>query len=269
MYLIKKGSNNKYVGRWQSFLLGLEYPLTIDNDFGEKTESATKDWQSKNGLTPDGKVGTKSYAVALTQGYAGIKNDHFPKVPEFSYLRNWEREQLFGKFRWVRINSKGSIRILDGWTEKNIVTTEPLHMFKHVPQFPADGRVYIHRSIKTQFELMCYELEYKGFHKDIISWAGSYNPRMVRGSRKTLSNHSWATAFDVNAPENWLGQEPARQGQKGCLYDVVRIANKYGFFWGGHYRNRKDGMHFEASKILSTSLLRSFADKIGVSRKEW
>ncbi len=229
---------------------GQGYRLPIDNDFGPTTERLTKDWQKKNGLTSDGIVGAKSYAKALLQGYPGVKNDDFPPVPkDLRSPSNRKREKMFGKFRWERITRFGNIRILDGWSEKNI-TQIHLPMLNGIEGVPSDCRIAIHRKIKDQFGEMFATYEKEGLIPKILSWAGTYVPRMVRGSRSRLSNHSWATAWDMNAPENWLGQEPARKGEKGCLYDFVPIANEFGFFWGGHYRNRKDGMHFECAKVL-------------------
>jgi hypothetical protein len=43
---------------------------------------------------------------------------------------------------------------------------------------------------------------------------------------------------------------PPLVGQKASVRELVGIANANGFNWGGHYENRKDGMHFEIAKIL-------------------
>jgi hypothetical protein len=47
-----------------------------------------------------------------------------------------------------------------------------------------------------------------------------------------------------------LGKRPALVSEKGSVRELVPIANKYGFYWGGHFNSRPDGMHFEAAKIL-------------------
>lgn len=48
---------------------------------------------------------------------------------------------------------------------------------------------------------------------------------------------------------NPLGARPALVGQKGSVRELVPIANKWGFYWGGHYSGRKDGMHFEVAVL--------------------
>ncbi|MBP0649891.1 M15 family metallopeptidase, partial [Mycobacterium tuberculosis] len=57
-------------------------------------------------------------------------------------------------------------------------------------------------------------------------------------------------AFDINAEWNPLGVEPAAMGAKGCVRELVPIANRFGFYWGGHFSTRADGMHFEVAKLL-------------------
>ncbi len=67
---------------------------------------------------------------------------------------------------------------------------------------------------------------------------------------RPLSNHAYGTAFDINAAQNGLGVEPAAIGKRGCVRELVPLANRHGFFWGGHFSKRKDGMHFEVGKLL-------------------
>jgi hypothetical protein len=61
-------------------------------------------------------------------------------------------------------------------------------------------------------------------------------------------SNSWGTAFDINAPQNFLGNEPAKLGQPGCILELLPIAYSCGFYWGGLF-TRKDGMHFELAVI--------------------
>ena len=64
-----------------------------------------------------------------------------------------------------------------------------------------------------------------------------------------LSNHAFGTAFDINVPFNPLGARPALIGKQGSVRELVPIANEHGFFWGGHFGKRPDGMHFEVAVL--------------------
>jgi hypothetical protein len=78
----------------------------------------------------------------------------------------------------------------------------------------------------------------------VLTWDGSFVPRFIRGSRTTLSNHAFGTAFDINCGYNRLGTIPALLGNKGYVRELVELANEHGFYWGGHFASpRSDGMH--------------------------
>jgi hypothetical protein len=42
---------------------------------------------------------------------------------------------------------------------------------------------------------------------------------------------------------------PALKGKQGCVRELVPIANQHGIYWGGHFKRRPDGMHFELAKV--------------------
>jgi len=56
--LLKLGSQGDLVKSLQRFL-----KITIDGDFGPKTELAVKNWQSSNGITPDGIIGVITWSA--------------------------------------------------------------------------------------------------------------------------------------------------------------------------------------------------------------
>ena len=76
---------------------------------------------------------------------------------------------------------------------------------------------------------------------ELKTWDGCFNIRKKRGL-SSMSLHSWAIAIDVNAFENGLGQTP----KLSKLF--VSCFTNNGFDWGGTW-TRKDGMHFQLSKI--------------------
>lgn len=79
-----------------------------------------------------------------------------------------------------------------------------------------------------------------------------YTFRMVRGSTSRLSNHSSATAVDVNATRHPLGTHPTANFTTKQINAIRRILNDLDgtIGWGGDYSGRKDPMHFEISAGL-------------------
>lgn len=260
LVVLKKGMKSIEVAHWQSFLRGLKiYYGQIDEDFGQKTHDATIIFQRKYKLKDDGVVGTSTYAKALSLGYVteveddenDIYSENYPAKPNFNPLTsNIQREKLFGKFDFEPNPSKTNpegIKILGDWTSKNIIKVNLPALSK------ATGGKFSsmqwHKSAEEQLVKFFETLEKENLHTRILSYAGAFYPRYVRGSRSVLSNHSWGTAFDINVPQNGLNRRPALVGQLGCVREIVPIANDFGFYWGGHF-SRKDGMHFEIAKIL-------------------
>lgn len=70
-----------------------------------------------------------------------------------------------------------------------------------------------------------------------------YAFRMTRGSDKILSNHSSGTAIDLNAIKHPLGKSNTFNKHQRNIINL--LITKYGLFWGGNYKKRKDEMHFE------------------------
>ncbi|MBS3914352.1 MAG: M15 family metallopeptidase [Bacteroidetes bacterium] len=249
--MIKVGSIGKDVIQWQEFLKLSGYNIgSLDGIFGSKVESATKEWQKKNGLEADGIVGSNTLqkaGLSVVASPSPINSKYYPPKPDFAYPNSTRVRQLFGNFSFR--NNKGKIEILDNWAGKNVVKVRIPELIG-VYGAPKDGMIEFHKLGENQLKGAFSEIGEKGLADRIISFGGSFYPRFIRGSVTTLSNHSWATALDLNAPENWLGERPASIGEKGSLLELVPIFNKWGFFWGGHYNKRLDGMHFELAKLL-------------------
>ena len=70
-----------------------------------------------------------------------------------------------------------------------------------------------------------------------------YAFRMTRGSEKVLSNHSSGTAIDLNDLKHPLGKSNTFNKEQCNI--ITLLITKYGLAWGGHYKKRKDEMHFE------------------------
>lgn len=78
----------------------------------------------------------------------------------------------------------------------------------------------------------------EGLADDASEFNGIVSMRSIRGHPGHLSAHAWGLAVDINASRNPLGG-PVRQH-----VEVIRAFVEHGFFWGGAYKSRVDGMHF-------------------------
>ncbi len=139
-----------------------------------------------------------------------------------------------------------AIRILGTWERDNIVDVPIPQLSRTQIQRPPAGMRF-HRLAMTQLQGLWAEWERRNLLDRVLIYNGAFVPRFVRGSRTNLSNHAFGSAFDINEKYNKLGHRPALVGEKGSVRELVSIANDFGFWWGGHYDDRKDGMHFEVA----------------------
>lgn len=73
--LLKRGMIGNLVKAWQEFLNVQGYDLTPDGIFGKGTEAETIQFQNANNLTPDGKVGDKTFEAAAVLGFKAPANE--------------------------------------------------------------------------------------------------------------------------------------------------------------------------------------------------
>jgi peptidoglycan hydrolase-like protein with peptidoglycan-binding domain len=265
MKVIRQGSKGPLVKQWQEFLRGHELYLGVaDGNFGPATHAATCHWQELHRLIADGIVGNQTWGRAMVDGLelvpskgGGKDGPNWPPIPkDLKTASLATRQKLFGAFKYKPAPTKGNpegIKILGNWTKGHIVRVT-IPQLKGVYGAPANGRIFWHDAAVDQIKGLFQAWEDAGLIHLVRSWAGSWNPRFIRGSRSTLSNHSWATAFDINVPGNGLRRQPALVGQPWSVRELVPLANKWGFWWGGHWgyngKGRYDGMHFEVAKLV-------------------
>lgn len=82
----------------------------------------------------------------------------------------------------------------------------------------------------------------RGLINELKTWDGCFNVRKKRGLN-SLSLHSWGIAIDINAAWNGLGKTPTMSAK------LVKCFTDCGFEWGGTWKNRPDGMHFQLNRI--------------------
>ena len=249
MRVLRRGSKGEDVQRWQEFLIGRGAKLHADGKFGRVTERATKRFQRYYSIAADGIVGNQTLRASMICNRAVVEPSatEYPPPPTNlkPYVGNAARARKFGRFSYKAApTSRNPERIIitGDWKRKNIVRVSPAY------EIPGNKGVWLHKAVADSFAEMWAHWGDDGLLNDVESWKGSYVPRFIRGSRKTLSNHAWGTAFDINARWNRIGHVPAFKDDMGCVRDLVAIANKHGWWWGGHFRRRRDGMHFEIGR---------------------
>lgn len=304
MRTIKIGSRGPDVQAWQTFLRGGQIDadgnctakegdaIISDGIFGPVTDKATKAWQAANNLTADGIVGPNTWALAVKLSYppqavpdgsvqddqdtAPDADDPVPPVPTVDKTSpSWpprpawakplvsqaEREAVLGKLTYVpapTASNPEAIRITNDFAAKNIA--------KFSIPLLSKNPISMHKIAGPQFQAWCRAIEAVGLGDRIISYAGCWVPRFVRGSRTRLSNHSWGSAIDINVPWNGRGRQSALVGKKGCVREIAEMCYDFGLFWGGHYKGApEDGMHFEVRAALTPEQIKAALAKYGVN----
>lgn len=270
--VLKRGNRGDAVFLWQNFLVGKKKLDQADSIFGGNTEKATKVYQRAQGITDSGVVEGTTYGKALLEGLDAIEFEtDFPRKPVFSPLVSTaDRQSLFGSFDFEVDSIPGNrehIKILGDWINSNIVSVD-LPEFV-TPIIRSNGKMEFHQKASAQLQGLWKAWKAQDLVKFILTFDGSFVPRLIRGAPlvkdfRKLSNHAFGSAFDINADFNPLGTTPAFISQKGSVRLLVPTANDYGFYWGGHFNTRKDGMHFEIAKILTATELADLAAKYGI-----
>lgn len=261
MRVLRLGVNGDDVRQWQTFLTGQGFfQGEVSGFFDPETKQATMDFQRAHEVKPfDGEAGDKTFGMAMQLGYSVARDPlntdetgpNWPPAPDFApVVSTAQKQQLFGAMAYVPAPTpwnREAIRITNGWDRDNIVMAK-------VPQLARVGAstsVAFHKAAVWQFEQLWAAWEAAGLLDLVVSWEGSYAPRFVRGSTTYLSNHAYGTAFDINAKFNALGAKPALVGRTGSVRKLVPLANEWGFYWGGHFGGRPDGMHFEVAFLIN------------------
>lgn len=258
MRILRLGLKGEDILAWQLFLASEDYILgAADGDFGPKTHLATKQFQSHHLLIADGIVGAQTMQTAMGLGFdpfdwptdtphAATKDPYWPPLPHgMQYLSLARAENLYGKYKWKMAptaREPRAIKILDDWEKKNM-TVSPIPQLARIGK-PVNPNRAIHKLAEKKILALWDAWEKAGLLRLVKTFDGLANFRVIGGT-KTLSNHAFGAAFDINEPWNKWGGQPAAVGQVGSVRELVPLANQHGFFWGGHFQGKKDGMHFE------------------------
>ena len=261
MRVLRKGLKGDDIKQWQLFLHGQGFIFTSARDgiFGPETEKLTRAFQKAHKLRDDGIVGNASFGVAMQLGFEAVDftaepEAKHPAEPNFeAIVGSAGRQAIFGPLKFVGAPGgdfgKESIRITNDFEAAKVVRVAVPELIG-IKGAGTSGKARFHRLGALQLQGLWAAWGRKGLLKHILTWDGSFAARFIRCSTSSLSNHAFATAFDINADENPLGAEPALPGEKGCVFELVPVAHKFGFYWGGHF-SRRDGMHFEIAKVMT------------------
>lgn len=162
---------------------------------------------------------------------------------------------LFGRVTFHTVDSGwirgGDIEFDDGGGfSKDMVTPLFLPQVVGVPRSSKDatnnGHIVFHKDAHQQLLDAFAEVERQGLLDVIRSFGGwHFQPRLRKpfdkDGNKVMShfpsNHSFGTAFDINAGEN--------HGETAA--PLAPVFRQFGFKWGGDFN---DPMHFEVAQFL-------------------
>jgi len=196
---------------------------------------------------------SRGYPMPTATYYASRKSSVYPAAPTTlaSPTHAW-RTATFGSFEYERAptdTDAEAIAFCDDWAKKNIIRV-PIPQLSHV----GHKSMQFHKDAADRLVKLFQSWEKANLLHLILSYSGSFAARYQRGAAPKegkpedptkLSNHSWGTAFDINKAWNELHQVPAILPATGAVRELAALAASCGFYWGGHYGKRPDGMHFE------------------------
>ena len=155
-------------------------------------------------------------------------------VTQVALLTGGSVARAVGSFSYTA-NRDGTVNPDPAWIASHIRTEE----------MPIIGKVTGNVVMLPQLRAALSEVVSAGLSSKIYTYDGCYVPRFIgRDPSRGLSFHTYGTAIDLNARDNYRGIA----GKMDRV--VVSIFKKWGFAWGGDW-NYTDPMHFELAKLVS------------------
>jgi hypothetical protein len=139
-------------------------------------------------------------------------------------------KEVFGEFSaYPRSDDPAFLNVDPAWYDQHIATRS----------VPLLGQVTCNKRLFPQLIGALTDVEAAGLGDEIHVYSGCYSARTIaRSPTAPPSQHAYGAAIDINAPENPYGSTPTMDRR------IVRIFERWGFFWGGKFLT-PDGMHFE------------------------
>lgn len=253
-------------------------PSNYDGRIDDSTIKAIETFQRDvlRATKPDGRIdpgGATFRKLVQAAGEVDVNPDGWPARPAgVTQLTASARDGIFSTFvitdpshtnypgyedtTSTDPDAKDDIVIKGGWVGRNIHEVTIPQLAKIV--VPAAPKKYFHKRAIPQLLGLWQAWDDAGLLDRIRTFDGAYNARYMRNGphiQSRLSNHAWGTAFDINERTNKLGQTPAVSWEAGCVFDLVPLAVRWGFYWGGWFGGgRVDGMHFEVRTLTHEEL---------------
>lgn len=172
-------------------------------------------------------------------------------APEFSPPPFAGRAALVSTFGRLEVEGGGIVRArMPGGIVVSGALWEGRHMvlLRDLPLIPG-GKLYVNRAIEAPLRWLLEQWATLGGYQ--VQRLGCFSPRAKATNPDDLSLHAYGLAFDLNPATNPL-QPVAKAGQplvRGRDYDLpeawIAVAEEAGWTWGGHFKGRKDPMHFQ------------------------
>lgn len=210
---------------WQEFLRSRQYKITADGIFGPATDRATRDFQKKNGLDPDGIVGQKTFAAKA--GLSGGKVPDKPvttkpDAPAYSADPDLNAFPLLKKVHPKLAERVLKIIALAKAEGHTLTVTQGLRTFAE------QDKLYLKRPRVTQ----------------------------ARGGQ---SNHNYGLSVDlaflINGKLDWTDSRYLKIGP---------WAKKAGLSWGGNWKSFRDMPHVELPNLPNWRQLLNCYNKGGI-----
>lgn len=268
-YYLAVGSIGNDVRRLQEYLnVESSASLALDGVFGGDTKREVLRFRKKFGLPEAPTFDEQCALKSASRGYDFPKFDTTPSKASLSWPKKRPgltspsgalMQSKCGTINFVHQPVPGNaenIKITNNFVANNIVTVDVKQLrdcivpIDDTSATKEDGRIPFHKDHADRLVSVFEDWEKAGLMDRVLTFLGSFNARLKRGATSAtvanLSNHSWGTAFDINAAWNARKVIPAQMGDRGCVRELVAIGHDNGFYWGGHF-GTKDGMHFEVA----------------------
>ncbi len=157
-----------------------------------------------------------------------------PPAERMSFFNVADARRRLGTLTY-QVMPDGKVVVDPQWVAQNIVTET----------VPIIGRMTCHKAIFPQLIKALTEIQANGLADKIHpeQYEGCYYPKLIEDSDH-LSMHAWGLAFDLNTATN------QRLTHGDMDPGVVAIFKKWGFRWGGDWKDTPDPMHFELAALL-------------------